>query len=67
MVGLPALLLVGYVRFVLGLRTRPPDEAVWAEEAGVAAGQAAHPPRSITLRVSDQMGPCSAASPAATT
>ncbi len=56
MVGLPALLLVGYVRFVLGLRTRPPDEAVWAEEWSSLLAECGVP-RSITLRVSDQMGP----------
>ena len=56
MAGLPAVLLIAYIRFVAGLRTRPADEPAWAEEwSSLLAERGVRRP--IPLRVTDQLGP----------
>ncbi len=56
MAGLLGASLIGYVRFILGLRTRPPDEAAWAEEwSSLLAERGIRRP--IPLRVTDELGP----------
>ncbi len=55
-VGLVATLLIGYVRFALGLRTRPPDEGAWSDEwSALLLERGIRQP--IPLRVTDLQGP----------
>jgi WD40 repeat protein/beta-lactamase regulating signal transducer with metallopeptidase domain len=56
MAGLIANLLIGYVQFIRGLRTRPPEEPAWAEEWSSLQTKRGirHP---LPLRVTDQLGP----------
>ena len=55
MAGIPAVLLVGYIGFVVGSRRRPPDEPVWAEEwSSLLTERGVRCP--IALRVTDQTG-----------
>jgi WD40 repeat protein len=56
LLGLLATLLIGYVRFVVGLRTRLPREPAWAEEWSTLLNER-DIRRPVSFWVTDQLGP----------